>query len=469
MRGADSRSRPGSAARSGPPRSAGAARPEFGGQLGLLPGFAVCPSGLEGVAEQELQRLEGIAEASAGRGGVSFRATAEGFARANLWCRVPTRLLLLLDQFRLRSADDITKAAAGVAWERFMAVDLTFRVDVNQARPPTADLNKGLAALKVKDGIVDRFRERTGRRPSVDTHQPDHRIWLFIDGEKATLSIDTSGEPLFKRGWRRSKGEAPLRENLAAALAAMAFADGDARDDGRPAALLDPMCGSGTLLIEAYQRLARLAPGYCPAAVRSFACEGYEPGSPFAQVDFAALRGECKDAWEKAEHAGPSILRLPQGYGRDISPEMVEAARSNAGRALPSSVSACIQWEQADFLEAPAPAESGVALCNPPYGQRIRLLADEEGPEEGVEPGLALPEGVSDIPDMRRLSESMKRSYAGWAFWMLSDDRKLESSLRLKATRRIPVYNGDLDCRWMRFDMIAGSARKADGDPQPAS
>ena len=336
-----------------------------------------------------------------------------------------------------------------------MAADLTFRVDVNQARPPTAAINKALAALKVKDGIVDRFRERTGRRPSVDTHQPDHRIWLFIDGEKATLSIDTSGEPLFKRGWRRSKGEAPLRENLAAALVAMAFADGDAREEGRPLALLDPMCGSGTLLIEAYQRLARLAPGYCPSAVRSFACEAYEPSSPFAQVNFAELRGECRDAWEKAESAGPSVLRLPAGFGRDISPEMVEAAKSNAGRALPSSVAASIEWSVGDFLEQPAPAADGVALCNPPYGQRIRLLADEESPEE--DDGST---GLTEIPDMRRLSESMKRSYPGWAFWLLSDDRKLESSLRLKATRRIPVYNGDLECRWMRFDMISGSARR---------
>ncbi len=419
----------------------------------LLPAFAVCPSGLETACLREIQAL-GIAEAGIGKGGVQLRATATELARLNLWCRVPTRILLLLDQVKLRSADDLLSATQKIPWEQWITPTQTFRVDANQGKPPKFPLSLAFAALRVKDGLCDRMRETKGMRPSVDTRSPTHRVWVYIDGEKATISIDLSGEPLFKRGWRLGKGEAPLRENLAAALVAMAQesmgtpllrgAEGGANagSEGSPdggsvggadgRALLDPMCGSGTLLIEAVAAWAGLAPGFNPIDHRRFSLEDFGPGSPFGRVAMAELRRECMHAWQAA---GQKVLPC-RVEGRDLDARMVTTAQSNAERALPPHLAAQLRWSIADFATAPPPAPAGVVICNPPYGER---LEDTQGP--------------------RSMSEAMKQRYVGWTFWLLSDDLKFDSALRLKASQRIPCFNGDLECRWMRFDMVEGSAR----------
>ena len=390
----------------------------------LLSGFAVCPSGLEPLLAKECEAIEGLSEVQAARGGVQFRADANGLARANLWLRTATRVLLLLDQCRLQKADDILAAARRIPWEQFMTPAQTFRVDVNQGRSPSFQLALPFAGLRVKDGLCDRMRERTGERPSVDTRQPDIRIWLFVDGEKATLSIDTTGEPLFKRGWRQAKGEAPLRENLAAALATEANWNGQQ-------SLLDPMCGSGTLIIETLSRWAGLAPGFHPAHPRRFAFEQFGSGSPFSRVNMTVLRQACAKAWQAA-----SSLQLPKVFAKDLSAHLVRTTRENLDRALPAELAAQVRVEEADFFETPAPDASGLLITNPPYGKRLEL--DQ---------------------DVRRLSEVLKRHYAGWTAWLLTDDPKFDSALRLKAARRMPVFNGDIECRWMRFDMVSGSAR----------
>lgn len=391
-----------------------------------LSAFAVCPSGLEEILLTELCSQPGITEASAGRGGVWFRAEASAIARANLWCRIPTRILLALDQFRLRRAEDLLEAASRVPWEQYFGPDQTFRVDVNQARRPLFDLAPNFAVLKIKDGVCDRFRELTGRRPSIETQIPDQRLWLFIDGEKATLSMDTSGEPLFKRGWRMAKGEAPLRENLAAALVAVANWQPE-----QP--LLDPFCGSGTLLLEALQRAAGLAPGYLPSRPRSFSCEHWGARTAFGKIDWRALRDECQAAWHAADHWAPlTQLRVT---GRDTHSEVLKAAKANAARALPSALAEKITWQVADFLNTDAPGESGLLITNPPYGERLDLLG---------------------LENERQFSAILKQHYAGWTAWILAHDLKFDSTIRLKATRRMPVFNGDLECRWMRFDMVSG-------------
>lgn len=400
--------------------------------------FAVCPAGLEDLLLEELQGQPGISEASSGRGGVWFRAEATAIARANLWCRIPTRILLAVEQFRLRRAEDLIEAARRVPWEQYFGPDQTFRVDVNQARRPLFALAPNFAVLKIKDGVCDRFRELTGRRPSIETQIPDQRLWLFIDGEKATLSMDTSGEPLFKRGWRMAKGQAPLRENLAAALVAVAQ-----WQPGQP--LFDPFCGSGTLLIEALQRAAGLAPGFHPSRVRSFSCEQWGPRSSFGRVPWAGLRQECALAWQSAEEAfGNRSLQI---VGRDLDSQAIKAAQANAARALPAGLAEKILWQEADFAHADAPAPSGLLITNPPYGERLEIVG---------------------MDDNRQFSEVLKRHYAGWTAWVLAHDLKFDSTIRLKATRRMPVFNGDLECRWMRFDMVQGSARQPSA-PQPNS
>ncbi|MFZ8911658.1 MAG: THUMP domain-containing class I SAM-dependent RNA methyltransferase [Burkholderiaceae bacterium] len=404
--------------------------------------FAVCPAGLEPALEDELRAQPGITEVSSGRGGVWCRADALAIARANLWCRIPTRLLLSLDQFRLRSPDDILEAASHIAWESFFDVSQTIRVDANQGRKPLFKLPLSLAALKTKDGICDRFRQETGERPSVNTQTPDQRIWLFVDGDKATLSLDTSGEPLFKRGWRLSKGEAPLRENLAAALIHFAR---KSQDPGAPEGsakalrLLDPFCGSGTLVIEALQAQLGLAPGWHPSAPRSFACEKFNRSSAFQKVPWAALRREIESRWQMLEGArGRTLVSdlVESVQGSDIDAGMIKTSIANAHRALPSTVSTRIQWSCRDALDCTPAQGGGLLLTNPPYGERLSMQSD-----------------------WRELSAWLKSACTGWTAWLLTDNPKLDSLLRLKASRRIPVYNGDLDCRWMRFDMVAGSVR----------
>lgn len=406
----------------------------------LLAAFAVCPSGLEALLTAELASMPGVQEAQPGKGGVSFRADATAIARANLWSRIATRILVLLDQVRLRGPEDLLLAAQRISWEKWITPDMTIRVDVNQGRPLHPPIGLALAALKIKDGLCDRLTQQMGRRPSVDTRSPDVRIWAYLDGEKATLSIDTTGEPLFKRGWRLSKGEAPLRENLAAALIQMT----EWRSTSPTQGLFDPMCGSGTLLIEAAGWAAGLAPGFHPNRPRPFSFEQFASGSPFARVSVPELHRECAQAWQRASQSV-----LPAMVGRDLDPALVQHAQANAARALPDALARQLHFEQGDFFAAPLPealvAAPGVVVCNPPYGKRLALGEDA-----------------------RKVSEVLKQRYANQTVWLLSDDLKFDSALRLKASRRVPVYNGDLDCRWMRFDMVAGSARRPKADEPSA-
>ncbi len=408
----------------------------------LLAAFAVCPSGLEPLLAAELAAMPGITESQPGKGGVSFRADPTAIARVNLWSRLATRILVLVDQVRLRGPEDLLQAAQRIAWEKWLTPDMTIRVDVNQGRPLHPPIGLALAALKIKDGLCDRLTQQMGRRPSVDTRNPDIRVWAYLDGDKATISVDTTGEPLFKRGWRLSKGEAPLRENLAAALIQMT--EWRAGNTDQP--LFDPMCGSGTLLIEAASWAAGLAPGFHPSRPRPFSFEQFASGSPFSRVSLPELQRECAQAWQRA-----NLKVLPPIVGRDLDPELVMHARANAARALPEGIAQQLAFSEGDFFEADPPqalkGAHGMVVCNPPYGKRLELGEDA-----------------------RRVSEVLKQRYTGQTVWLLSDDLKFDSALRLKAARRIPVYNGDLDCRWMRFDMVAGSARRPKTDessPQP--
>ncbi|MGA1664429.1 MAG: hypothetical protein ACO38M_02145, partial [Burkholderiaceae bacterium] len=209
-----------------------------------------------------------------------------------------------------------------------------------------------------------------------------------------------------------------------------------------PQVVIDPMAGSGTLLIEAASLLAGLAPGFHPTNPRRFACEDFNKASPFGRVDFIALRAACAAAWAKA-----TGLALPTMVGRDLDERLVRVAKENAARALPPAISEQLTFELADFFQAAAPSSTeapepttspNLLITNLPYGKRVQMTEDEP----------------------RKLSETLKRHYAGYQAWLLTDNLKLDSAIRLKAGRRIPVFNGDIECRWMRFDMVAGSARR---------
>jgi putative N6-adenine-specific DNA methylase len=310
-------------------------------------------------------------------------------------------------------------------------------VDTSAWRSPLKSLN--FAALRVKDAVCDAMRDAVGERPSVDTRHPDLPLLLHLDPQQATLYADTSGEALFKRGWRDAaagKGEAPLKETLAAAMLAAAGWQGRAEDGP----LLDPCCGAGTIAIEA----AQLACGMAPGGRRSFAFERLLPFQPHLAA-WQDLKREAK----AREHA-PAV----PVFAGDVSFRMTDFATRNAQRA---AVAHAIDFKTADALQRVPPAATGTLMVNPPYGERIEAKGSGQTGQSG--PGReAAPDGSGDF--FAALAAHWKRHYAGWNAWVLSPDLKLSTRMRLKESRRVPMWNGPLECRLFCFQMVSGSARK---------
>ena len=409
--------------------------------------FLPCAAGVEGFLADEVRALTGSTAVQAHRAGVQLDAPWTAVLRLNLHSRLAQRVLVRLAHGPYRGEDDLYQLAAGVRWEQWFGARQTFKVEATAQRSPLKSLN--FAALRVKDAVADRFRAQGGERPDVDTHWPDARIHLHLTQDRAELSIDTSGEPLFKRGWREDKGDAPLKETLAAAMIA---ASGWSPDAGTP--LYDPCCGSGTVVIEAAQIACRIAPGL----KRRFA--------------FEKLLPHDRAAWEAIKKEAVSAIRTSPApiFGSDISHRMVDFARRNAERA---GVAAAVQLRGGDALERMPPCEQpGVMLLNPPYGERIAAAgsagqSSRERIARGARPGRESPQtsaGAGESGEFfRQLAAHWKRHYAGWQAWLLTPDRELPGSMRLKATRRVPLFNGPIECRLLRFDMVAGSARAAPG------
>ncbi|MFA7437012.1 THUMP domain-containing protein [Castellaniella sp.] len=377
--------------------------------------FAPCPQGLEHSLAQELGTL-GLAAVAAGRAGCHFEAAWPDLLRANLHSRLATRILVQVAQAPVYNEDDILSLARATPWERWFGPEHTLRVDTSAVRSPMRSLQ--YCNLRAKDGICDRLREREGARPDIDTVRPDARVHLFLDARQATLYLDLSGESLFKRGWRLDKGAAPLRENLAAGLLMLSGWPTDA-------ALLDPFCGSGTILIEA----AWMALGVPPGIWRPFA--------------FERLRDHDAHLWRDIKDDARSRIatRLAQPLvGTDHDPAAIDAARANVQRAhlAPDS----IRFEVSDVREVPPPAERGWIVTNPPYGERL---------------------GLADADVLWAAWASwLKQHYGGWQLNIISDDRTLPGRLRLKARRRHPLYNGAIECRLFQFDLVSHADRDKD-------
>jgi putative N6-adenine-specific DNA methylase len=375
--------------------------------------FASCPRGLESLLGAELTEL-GAVEVRTVPGGVAFRGALAACYRANLASRFATRILLRLGLAPYRNEQDIYDAAFSLDWAEWFGEDQSIRVDVNASRSPLKSLE--FATLRIKDAVCDRFRADRGQRPNVDTRSPDVRIHAFLDASQATLYLDTSGEPLYKRGYRKDSGEAPLKENLAAGIVALTGWD-------RVEPLLDPMCGTGTLVIEA----ALMALGIPPGHARGFG--------------FERLRGYDPRLWAEVRDQALAARRCPEKlalFGRDRFGDELKRARGNIEAA---GLSESIELKQADVLETGAPAGGGVLVANPPYGVRI-----------GEQPALA-----EFYP---KLGDALKRHYAGWRCFLFSGDPQLPKLIRLQASRRTPLYNGAIECRLYEYRMIAGSMRK---------
>ncbi len=374
--------------------------------------FASCPRGLEALLAQDLVAV-GVGDLKPILGGVHFVAGWPACYAANLHSRIATRILWRVAHGRYTKEDDIYKLALDCNWSKWFSAVQTIRVDVTAVKSPLKSLE--FITLRIKDAICDRFRADTGKRPSVDTREPEVRMHGFITADECTLYIDTSGAPLYQRGLRQKTVEAPLKENVAAGILRLS-----GWQPGTP--LLDPMCGSGTFLLEAAQIALDIAPG----AGRDF---GFQRLKNFRLDVWKDLLDAAMDAEKHAASA--------QIYGSDISPVAVRAALANLDRAglLPA-----VSLSTGDLLEIAAPAAQGVMVANPPYGER---LSEQD-------------ELAAFYPP---LGSALKRNFAGWNCYLLSADLRMPKLMRLTPSKKTPLYNGAIECRLFEFKMVAGSNR----------
>ena len=393
-----------------------------------------CPAGVEAMLAAEAQSITQQA-AQTHRAGASLTGNWQDVMRLNLHSRLAQRVLLRVAIGPYRTEDDIYALSRQVAWENWFTPKEWFRIDITANQSPLKSIN--FAALRVKDGLVDRFRDLTGQRPSVDTHRPQVRIQVHLSATDASIFIDTSGDPLFKRGWRQDKGDAPLKETLAAALIT---ASGWQPLSGQP--LYDPCCGSGTIAIEAAQMACQIAPGLN----RRFA--------------FEKLIGFERSAWLDLRNRAIDQVRQPDEpvvFGSDVSHRMVDFAQRNAERA---GVGKALELRGGDALQRmPPSSKPGVMLLNPPYGERIDVAGIAKGGHDRRapvrDPSATQFDGEGAAAFYSALAAHWKSHFDGWSAWILSPDTKLPSLMRLKESRRVPVFNGPIECRLFRFDIQA--------------
>jgi putative N6-adenine-specific DNA methylase len=334
--------------------------------------------------------------------------------RANLENRIASRVLWRVAETQYRNEQDIYKAAFGLQWQRWFDVSNTIRVNTTAIRCPLKSLE--FITLLVKDAVCDRFRAHCNERPSVDTLQPDMRIHVFIEDNKLMLYLDTSGDALFKRGVRQHTNIAPIRENLAAGILRLAK-----WQPGTP--LLDPMCGSGTFLIEAAQMSLNIQPGIA----RRFA---FERLKNFDAAKWQAMR-------EQAIAAQLPVKPLAI-YGSDLYGDALKAAWRNLQEA---GLAECVQLKQANILEISAPAEQGTLVANLPYGERMGEL-DE----------------LAEL--YPKLGDALKRKFGGWTAYLFTADKAILKLMRLSPSRRTPLFNGAIECRLLEYRIVPGSNRR---------
>ena len=376
--------------------------------------FSPCPRGLEAALGDELKRLEAASIVPVD-GGVGFEGPLDLAYRANLESRLASRVLWRVGGGPYRDERELNALAKSIDWTKHFRADRTIRVDVAATRSPLRSLE--FATLTIKDAVADRFREAQGKRPSVDKRAPDVRVHAYLTDREATFYLDTSGEPLFKRGWRRDAEEAPLRENLAAGILALT--------GWQPGAtFLDPMCGSGTIAIEA----ATIAADRAPGLTRTF---GFQKLAWFDGPTWQRLKQRARDR-VRTPPATPML------FASDRLSAAVAKTRQNAALA---QVEGFLAIEQADALVRAAPAPSGTLVANPPYGIRL----DDKARVAQMYP---------------KLGDALKARYAGWTAWLFSGDTDLPKKIGLKAERRIPLWNGAIECRLYGYRIVSG---KLDG------
>jgi 23S rRNA (guanine2445-N2)-methyltransferase / 23S rRNA (guanine2069-N7)-methyltransferase len=382
-----------------------------------FPLFATCARGTEDLLADELESLGG-ARIRRDRGGVRLLANLDEALRACLWTRIAMRILLPLGEFEARGAEGLYEAAAQVPWEEHLTAQSTFAVEatVRQGEPG----HTAFIALKIKDALVDRLRRKLGARPDVEKRDPDVRVVAHIAGDRLSLSLDLCGEPLHRRGYRISPTAAPLKETLAAGILRAVRYTGE-----EP--VVDPMCGSGTLIIEAGLMAEHRAPGLG----RDFSVERWPHLGEQARAILADLKA---DARRQQREARWPIL------GFDKSDEAVEAARRNVRAA---KLEDAVKVAHGDATrELPLPDTPGLLVTNPPYGDRLRA-----GGQKGMKAFYF------------QLGESLGR-LEGWRLAILSGNPAFESAFHRKPSRSRTLWNGPIECTLLEYPLRDRGERK---------
>ena len=366
--------------------------------------------GLEPVLAQELTQL-GANNVQIGRRMVSFTGNKEMMYRANFQLHTAIRILKPIRHFKAGSADDVYEEVKKVDWSKYIEKGKTFSVD--SVVYSDEFRNSRFVTYKVKDAIVDQFRENTGDRPNISVSNPDIRLNIHIAEDKATLSLDSSGESLHRRGYRQESVEAPLNEVLAAGMILMTGWKGDTD-------FVDPMCGSGTLLVEAALIARNMSPGIFR---KEFA---FERWSDFDQELFDTIYNDDSQEREFKHHI----------YGYDVDIKAVNTARLNVRAA---GLTSDITVEEADFKDFKRPEEKTIMVCNPPYGERIST------------PNL--------LGTYKMIGERLKHEFMGNDAWILSYREECFDQIGLKPSIKIPVYNGSLECEFRKYSIFDGKMK----------
>jgi 23S rRNA (guanine2445-N2)-methyltransferase / 23S rRNA (guanine2069-N7)-methyltransferase len=384
------------------------------------PLFATTPKAMETILTEELQAL-GITHIKATLAGVAFQGDLETAYRACLWSRTANRILLVLSSFEVKAQEDLYNGVQAIDWFEHINPDDTFAVSFSSKNSPAIN-NTHFGALKVKDAIVDQMRAKFNLRPSIDTTQPSIRINVYLHNEIAQLSLDLSGESLHRRGYRDVNIKAPMKENLAAAMLLRCGWPQIAKEQG---SLIDPMCGSGTLLLEG----AMIAADYAPGLLRNY----------FGFLGWKKHDAECwkKLRSEAMQRKKIGMEKLPVIAGFDQNRHTVNAALTHIANA---GLQNKIHVERRDIEDA-EPAESwkpGLLICNPPYGER---LGDEQETAELY----------------KKFGESLKAHFLGWKAAMIISNPELGFRLGIRSQKPITLFNGALECKLLRLNIEEGN------------
>jgi putative N6-adenine-specific DNA methylase len=372
--------------------------------------------GMEEVLARELRDL-GATDIDLLKRAISFSGDKKLLYKVNYTCRTALRILVPLSNFRASSESTLYDGVRQIPWEKFL--DFRGKFAVDSVISYSSFKHSGFVSLKAKDAIADRFRDKFGKRPDVSTLDPDVRVNVHIFRDDCTVSIDSSGASLHLRGYRRQQSDAPMNEVLAAGLLALSGWDGKTP-------FVDPMCGSGTILIEAALMAGNVPSGYYRPLF------GFERWKDFDNRLWQQVKRECEE--EIVEPAAPIT-------GFDLDEKAIEASRVNIEEA---GVEDYIKIEQADFNIASPPYPAGFLLTNPPYGERIK---------------------VEDLVQFYKdFGDVLKQKYAGYTAWLLGTDMEALKFIGLRPSRRIRVMNGPLECKFVRIDLYEGSKFKSGND-----